>query len=250
MESTKTLAAAVVDFHSHILPGVDDGSRSLEESLKLLKLEAAQGIRHVVATPHFYPDHDSPERFLRRREASARALRGAMAGREDLPSVSLGAEVHFYFGISESELLPELTIDGGKCVLVEMPRGTWTRSMYAELEGIWTKQGITPVIAHLDRYISPFRTHGIPEQLAELPVMVQANADFFLERRTSRMALRLLKEDRIHLLGSDCHDLKHRRPNLSEAVEKITEALGKEPIARIARNQRQLLAPAPQRLPL
>ena len=57
---------AIIDFHSHILPGVDDGSQSVQESLAMLKMEAEQGIQHVIATPHFYPKHDSPEHFLER----------------------------------------------------------------------------------------------------------------------------------------------------------------------------------------
>ena len=58
---------AVTDFHSHVLPGVDDGSASVEESLAMLRLAAQQGIRRVVATPHFYPRYDDLERFLERR---------------------------------------------------------------------------------------------------------------------------------------------------------------------------------------
>ena len=59
--------SAVIDFHSHVLPGIDDGSPSVEASVEMLRMEAEQGIRHVVATPHFYPRHDTPEHFLRRR---------------------------------------------------------------------------------------------------------------------------------------------------------------------------------------
>ena len=68
----------VVDFHSHLLPLVDDGSKSIDESIALLRMEAEQGIRRVIATPHFYPQHDSPERFLKRREMAERELREAM----------------------------------------------------------------------------------------------------------------------------------------------------------------------------
>lgn len=236
-----TVTAGIVDFHTHVLPGVDDGSASTAESLELLRLEAEQGIRHVIATPHFYPNHDSPERFLRRREAALAALQAEMTRQDGLPHVSVGAEVYFYSGISDSELLRELTIQGEKSVLVEMPQSPWTESMYAELEGIWTKQGILPVIAHVDRYIRPFRTFQIPERLAQLPVLVQANTSFFLDRSTSRMALRMLRRDQIHLLGSDCHNLRTRRPNLAAAAERITKALGTAPIDRICRNQERAL---------
>ena len=68
----------VTDFHSHILPGVDDGSSSLEQSLQMLRMEAEQGIRHVVATPHFYARYDAPETFLEKRSRAEALLREAM----------------------------------------------------------------------------------------------------------------------------------------------------------------------------
>lgn len=232
--------SSVVDFHSHILPGIDDGSASVEESIKLLQLETEQGIKHVVATPHFYANYDSPQRFLKRRVAAEQQLREAMSKHSGLPDISVGAEVYYFPGISESELLLELTIGGKRCILIEMPHSPWSKSMYRDLEGIYVKQGLTPVIAHVDRYIGPFRTMGIPERLADLPVMVQANAEFFLQRSTSRMAMRMLRDDQIQLLGSDCHNLKDRVPNLGLAVEKIRRKLGDEALARIASYQKDL----------
>ena len=115
--------------------------------------------------------------------------------------------------------------------------------MYRELEQIWVKQNLTPVIAHIDRYIGPFRTHGIPERLEDLPVLVQANAEFFLDRRTSRMALRMLRENRIHLLGSDCHNLTSRKPDLGRAVQKIEKTLGPSVISRLREFEDLVLSP-------
>ncbi len=223
----------VVDFHSHILPQIDDGSRSLEESIQLLALEAQQGIGHVIATPHFYGHRDDPEKFLARRAKAESRLRIEMAMADGLPQVSLGAEVYFFPGISNCDALSALTLAGTNYILVEMPMDTWTDRMYQELEGIWAQQGLTPIIAHIDRYIGPFSTRGIPERLEELPVLVQANASFFLQRTTSRMALRMLREDRIHLLGSDCHNLAKRPPKLGDALTVIRKHLGQEVITRI-----------------
>ena len=223
----------IVDFHSHILPGIDDGSADLEESLQLLRMSARQGVTHMVATPHFYPRYDSPEKFLRRREEAENLLRSAMAEEQDLPEISVGAEVYFFSGISDSELIKALTIEGKRCILIEMPDSPWKESHYRELEGIYTKHGITPIIAHVDRYIRPFHTHGIPERLEELPVIVQANASFFLNSRTRRMAMRMLRKDQIHLFGSDCHNVSRRPPNLGAAVEAIERHLGEEMIEQI-----------------
>jgi len=229
------------DFHTHILPGVDDGSKSLKESIALLQIEAEQGIGRVVATPHFYPQHDSPERFLRRRAAAEARLREELEKHASFPELIIGAEVYYFHGISDSDVLSELTIGDGRCILIEMPHAPWTDSMYRELENIYAKRELIPVVAHLDRYIGPFHTYGIPRRLAELPVMVQANADFFLDRFTASMAIRMLKEDRIHLLGSDCHNLKSRKPNLQEALTIIRRKLGAEAISRVNSHSRHLL---------
>lgn len=231
----------MVDFHSHILPGVDDGSANPEESLAMLALEAEQGIRHVVATPHFYAHHDTPERFLNRRDRAEEALRRKMAGSDGLPQITVGAEVYFFRGMSESEVLSKLTIGQTSYILIEMPPAPWTDDFCRELEEIRSKQGLTPIVAHIDRYVAPFRTHGILRYLEELPVLVQANAEFFLKPATASMALKMLKEDRIHLLGSDCHNMSSRKPNLSAAVRRIEQKLGRKELAGIESYERRIL---------
>lgn len=231
----------IVDCHSHILPELDDGSRSLKESLAMLQQEARQDIRHVIATPHFYARRDNPETFLRERARAAQVLRQVLARFSNAPKLYVGAEVHFFHGMSESDILTELTIDKKGCILVEMPYGKWTADMYRELENIWVRQGLKPVIAHVDRYIHPLKTRQIPEQLAQLPVLVQANADFFLNRATAGFALRLLKADRIHLLGSDCHNLTDRAPNLGDAVDVVRRHLGEDAVHRLNRHAAAVL---------
>lgn len=231
----------MIDFHSHILPGIDDGSGSVEESIRMLRAEAEQGISKVIATPHFYAHHDSPERFLERRKEAEERLREAMERYENMPEIEIGAEVYYFSGISESDVLKLLTIGQKRCILLEMPVSSWTPQMYKEIEAIQVKQGITPIIAHMDRYIAPFRTRGIPERLAELPVAVQVNASFFLRRSTASMAIRMLRRDQIHLLGSDCHNMDMRPPNLGPALQVIRRRLGDEAIDRILRNGESVL---------
>jgi len=217
-----------IDFHSHILPGIDDGSKSVEQSITMLKMAAEQGIDHVVATPHFYARHDTPERFLARRADAEQRLREEMARHTRLPQISMGAEVYFFRGISDCDKLSNLTFGQKNYILIEMAASPWTEAMLAEVGQIYYKQGITPVIAHVDRYIRPLRSFGIPEKLSQLPVLVQANAEFFLRPYTTAMALRMLRRQQIHLLGSDCHDLLHRPPNLGMAYDKIKKCLGPE----------------------
>ena len=229
------------DFHSHILPRMDDGSGNVEESLAMLRMEAEQGIRQVVATPHFNARYDDPAHFLSRRAAAAQQLREAASQQEDLPRILLGAEVHYFQGISDSEVLRSLTIDGTNCVLIEMPPAPWTEQMYRELEWIHAKQGLIPVIAHIDRYVGPIKNHGILRRLQTLPVLVQANASFFLKWTTAPYGLRLLRQKRIHLLGSDCHNMTDRAPNLGAAAQRIDQACGAAALERICRQEQRVL---------
>lgn len=229
------------DFHSHILPGVDDGSQSVEESLAMLRALGQQGIIRVIATPHFYPDSDNPAAFLKRRTEAMGRLRSAMAGQDGFPVVELGAEVHYFPGISDCEILPQLTIGGKRCILIEMPPPPWSEKMYRELEGIYTKQNLRPILAHIDRYVRPFRTYGILKRLESMPVLVQANGSFFLSRSTGKMALRLLRQGRIHLLGSDCHNMTDRAPNLGAAAEIIRRHCGLGALRKIEQQEDAIL---------
>ena len=232
----------ISDFHSHILPGIDDGSASADESLALLALEAQQGVPLVAATPHFYAHRDTMEDFLDRRATAADALRRGAGPDPDLPDILLGAEVYYFSGISRSEQIRHLALGDTGHILIEMPMGTWTDDMYRELARIPENLGLTPIIAHVDRYLGRFLDHGIPERLAQLPVLVQANGSFFLNRATAAKALRMLRQKQIHVLGSDCHNTAVRVPNLGPAAQRIRRELGPEAIAWIRKNERRILS--------
>lgn len=235
----------MIDFHSHILPGIDDGSSSLEMSIEMLKMEARQGITHVVATPHFYAQSDKLDAFLQRRDEAYRALQEEMKKHPGLPEVILGAEVSFFRGISESEFLNKLTIHRNRCLLIELPPMPWDASVYRELEAIWIRREVLPILAHIDRYLTPWNSRRTLQQLSRLPVILQANAEFFLNRRTAKMAMAMLKKQQIQLLGSDCHNMSSRRPNLDQAVERIVQKLGADSLSIISEYEHKVLNDLP-----
>ena len=238
----------VVDFHAHVLPQIDDGSGSVKESLAMLRMEAEQGVRRVVATPHFYAQVDSVKPFLERRSAAVSRLLEAMEGVPGLPRLSVGAEVHYFSGIGDAEILPELAIDNGRFVLIEMPMRVWTDTMYRDLENIHEHFGLIPIVAHVDRYIGPLQTYGIPERLMELPVIVQANAGFFQRISTRSLALRMLEKGQIHLLGSDCHNMKDRPVNIKAAIDLIVKKLGPGAIAQLNACERWVMSGQRQKM--
>ena len=203
----------IADMHTHILPKVDDGSPDVDTSVRMLDAMYEQGVRRVVATPHFYANHDSPQRFLDRRAAAAEKLKAVWKWPD--MQLRIGAEVHYFDGISDCEALKDMAIEGTNLILVEMQSAPWSERCFDELLGIRQKQGLIPVIAHLDRYITPLRQFGIPQRLAQLPVLVQINTESLLQRWSRGMVLRLLREGQVHMLGSDCHSMGSRKPNLA-----------------------------------
>lgn len=223
----------VVDFHTHILPGIDDGSSSVEESLAMLQMEKEQGASLVVATPHFYPQNDRPEKFLQRRKAAFEQLTEKISPDDKLPQIILGAEVYYFKGIGQWEGLRDFAIENTNYLLLEMPMVKWDSRMYDDIYDIYRSQGLVPIIAHLDRYINIFNVKGVVDNLSELPVVIQANAGFFLDKSSKRLALKLLKNNVINIIGTDCHNLQSRKPNLKAALETIEQQLGEEYIKRI-----------------
>ena len=234
-------SSMIVDFHTHILPGVDDGSSSIECSRQMLFMLKRQGITHIVATPHFYASYDDPVHFLKRRQTAYERLCAAMI--PDPPELLLGAEVRFFEGISDCDDLKQLAIGNTGHILIEMPPAPWSDRMLWELTELKYKYGLTPILAHLDRYISPWRNGGLPQKLRELPVLVQVNTSAFLRVSTRRMALRLLRDGTMHLLGSDCHNITSRRPDMAKAFEVISRGLGQEALDRIHQMGQQVLQP-------
>ena len=231
----------MVDFHSHVLPGVDDGAEDIDTGLAMLRESFRQGVDLLCATPHFYADVDNPAAFLKNREAAYRALRGAMQGEENLPKILLGAEVLYFPGISVADEIRDLCLQGTPFLLVEPPMLPWSDSMLDEVELCGRNLGCVPVLAHIDRYMRLLRDPTLFDRVRGRRLLIQANASFFLHRGSRDFALDCLSRGRIHFLGSDCHDLDARRPNLAYAAEIIAAAGLTPALERLDANVRKAL---------
>jgi len=204
----------MTDIHCHVLPQMDDGSQSVEESLAMLEAMAAQGVDRVVATPHFYAHENSPEEFLARRTARMEKLAGVL--HPDLPALKLGAEVYYFEGVSRCEELEALKIEGTGLLLLEMPFCRWSRRMLQEVWEIHSSRA-TVLLAHIERYLR-WQDRETWDMLAKWGVLNQCNASFFLRWQTRQKALRMLREGRVQLLGSDSHNMESRPPQLGAAL--------------------------------
>ena len=213
----------MIDFHSHILPGIDDGSSSIDESISLLNMLKDQGIKTVVATPHYDAKHDTPEAFIEKRGESYESLLPRIE--EKMPKVILGAEVSYYPGIERLKGITSLTAGDSGLLLLEMPIAVWSDYIVKELIELTTTKNMTVVIAHAERYLG-LQNQKTIELLNDSGILRQYNADFFLRFGQKHRALKMLERGEIHLIGSDCHNLSTRPPRIGEAYNLIRHKLG------------------------
>ena len=228
----------MIDFHSHILPGIDDGSRDLAMTGHMLRKVVRQRVAVMAATPHFYGDKDTIERFLKRRQE---ALEKTLPLAEEAGIQLLaGAEVAYFDNMSQAAGIEKLTLAGTEILLVEMPFRAWSRREIQELDRL-LHEGYQLMLAHLERYLGFQKDKGILEAIYERPIFVQLNAESLLGFWNGQKALKLFKEGRAHLLGSDCHNLTSRPPNLAEGRAVIEKKLGRAKLAQIDELGRSLL---------
>ena len=215
----------MIDWHSHVLPGVDDGAHDIGESLSMLGMLSEQNADTVCATPHFYANASSIEEFLERRAEAAELLASSAGG--SAPRILLGAEVKYYPGISKLSRLFELGIEGTRMLLVEMPHDRWTEYTQRELVELSGAGRATIMLAHIERYLKlqPERTW---ERLYESGITAQVNASFLTSALTRHRALSMLRDGRIHFIGSDCHNTTRRAPDIGRAYDIVTRKLGCE----------------------
>lgn len=201
----------MIDVHTHILPEMDDGSKSVAQSIAMLQEEKKNGIHTVVLTPHFYASQNDPQAFLRRRDRSLQLLQTALT--DDLPRLLLGAEVQYFEGICQVAELKELCIEGSDLLLLEMPEGRWSERVIRDVLQLQSSSNMTVMLAHIERYMK-FQPKSAWGMLRRNGVLMQVSAAFFLNWRTRFTARRMLRKGEIHMLGSDCHNMSKRRPNL------------------------------------
>lgn len=213
----------MIDIHTHILPRMDDGSGSLEESLAMAKESARQGVRLLAATPHFYATQENPNSFLRRRERSLALLESAW--QDGFPTLLVGAEVRYFDGISRVEKIAHLTLDHTRILLLEMPFTSWSGRMVDEVLELQRSRGLQVLLAHVERYLKD-QDGQVWETFRQNGVWMQCNANFFLRWQTKHKAQALFKKGEIQMLGSDTHNMTSRPPNLAMARDALVKSLG------------------------
>ncbi len=218
----------MIDFHTHILPGLDDGADFLADSLVMARMAWAEGTRAMVLTPHCHVGkyHNGRERII----TQTSVLRQHF-WEEGIPVVLFpAAEVYLHAD------LPGQVVDGdiltindmGKHLLVELPFGRvppYTEEVLCTLLHL----GITPVLAHPERCDPLVANLHFLEQLVSQGILIQMNAGSITGDYgpvTAQRAELLVRRGWVHLLGSDAHSINQRPPGLSRAIRQIAGMVG------------------------
>ncbi|MBE6532487.1 MAG: hypothetical protein E7676_03130 [Ruminococcaceae bacterium] len=203
----------IIDFHSHILPGADHGSASLEISNKQLALAKESGVNRVISTSHFYPHVHTVDTFLEKRNNAYSALLPHIP--KDM-EIRLGAEVLICNGIENLPGLERLFVNGTNTLLLELSFSDF-RSEYAESVSTMVKNGVNVVLAHADRYNPAF----IEEMLA-CGAKIQLNAKALNTLFKRKVLYDWLSRGVVVALGSDIHGVdKTAYSSLLKAYGKI-----------------------------
>lgn len=216
------------DIHCHIIPSVDDGADTREEAVRMLRMEYRQGVRKIIATPHFRrrmfetPLEQIKEQFEILKEDAA-----GVAGDLEL---YLGCEFHTNKEMVEMLRTGQImTMAGSRYVLTEFSgssEGSYIRERLYSL----LSHGYRPIVAHVERYEAMRKNFSLAEEIADMGAFIQVNADSILGKDgfgAKRYCGKLLKAGLVHFAGSDCHGSSRRISRIGEAYDYVSRKVGK-----------------------
>lgn len=218
----------MLDMHCHILPGIDDGAKDLEESLAMARMYVEQGYDAVIATPHYYKGrYDS---LREHNEAALNELRSRLA-EENIPlEVYLGNELYYEAGLdlnlSRKTVLP---LAGSNYVLTEFPM-SGPRPRITEFAYSLQMAGFVPIMAHVERYTYVADDPSMLIKYIHKDIHMQMNLDSLLSpsERIKSCARELLERQMIHLVATDAHSSEWRKPDPKEALEALKELVDED----------------------
>jgi protein-tyrosine phosphatase len=231
-----------IDLHCHLLPGIDDGSSSIVETVEMLRIAHQRGTRGIVATPHVF----QPMFATRSQVALCGSFSRMMEELTDMASYSDHSflqEIEVHLG-AENLVTPEflqaleerkvLTLNGSRYLLVEFPLFMPFPLIVSAVDQILEKEMI-PVLAHVERYEAFDQELERLDDLRHRGCVIQVNAEAFSNggaNERSTLALSLAKSGLVDVIASDGHNLKVRQPEVKGAFERLSEEFPEETVDR------------------
>ena len=215
------------DIHSHILCEIDDGPKNFDESVALLNAAVADGVKNLVATPHFFPNIHALHQKLTTAKNIFSQLEDYVKKNNIPVTLLCGFEVRYFRGISRIDGLDQLCINNSNVLLLELSREPITEEIIDEILRL-CYMGYIVVLAHIERYVKMPGFEDLKQSIIDGEIIAQCNAASFVKGRFKRQALQLLGDNLVDLIASDMHSTNKRPPYLKKAYEIIEKKMGKE----------------------
>jgi len=222
----------VIDLHTHILPGIDDGAETVDESISLIRAEIESGVKTIALTPHFNVNASEQQDYLTAYNTAFYKLHEAINEHKLPIRLIQGAEVAF------TSLSPELDLDSlcyenTNTILIELPM-TYYPPYSREILYRMQLDGYTPMIAHAERYAYFAKKPALLEKLVQTGALVQINAGSLIKKgKIRRRALKMISRGLVHAIATDTHSMAMRPPRLDMAHEIVAKKLGTETAQRL-----------------
>lgn len=199
----------MLDMHTHILPNVDDGSKSLDISRGLLKEEIEEGITKVILTPHQNKNNLNKKELIEKFNSFKESVKDLNI------ELALGSEIYYYQGLKDDLMKDKiLTMDNSKYILVEF--STRIEENIGDILYDLSLTGFKIILAHIERY--PYLKMTDYDEIHKY-AKIQVNSKAILDKNYKKQMKYLLKNDLIDFIASDCHDLDRRNVEFKEALK-------------------------------
>lgn len=224
----------MIDIHSHIVFDVDDGPKTLEESLSLIEESYRQGVRIIVSTSHRRKGmFETPEDIIFKNFS---IVKHEAEKRFEHLQILYGGELYYTSDMLEKLKLKQIpTLNNTKFALIELSMQTSWKDIHTALSNV-LMLGITPVVAHIERYNALENQKERVKEIINMGCYTQINSSHILKqklfndkhKRFKKRARYFLEENLVHFVASDMHNLDVRPPFLAEAYKIICRDFGKE----------------------
>ena len=239
----------MLDLHAHILPGIDDGADTIEESIQMCEMAYKDGIRTIVATPHIGKFQNSKEIILKK----THELKDELLARQIDINLFCGADLEFTAEVLDFANNNSLvTINNSRYLLLDIPNSLLPPNVERHINSLLEK-GIVPIISHPERCIQIQEDLGILYRVIKLGVVVQITAASITGKMGSHAesaVLTILKHNLAHVIATDTHGINKRPPVLSEAVNIASGIIGRDlALAMVTTNPQNIIDDKPLTLP-
>lgn len=233
----------MIDLHCHILPGIDDGAKTMEDSLAMAREAVDEGITHILATPHY-----KNGRWTNEKDS---IIQGVAAVQQELNNRAIpltlfpGQEVRIVGELMEDIAKNKIQFidEGNQYLLIEFPTATipaFTDSLFFNLQ----KTGVTPIIVHPERNHAILNDPTLLLNLVERGALAQLTGGSYIGsfgKKIQKFSKQLIEANLVHFIASDAHNITSRTFYMKDAYQRLEKEFGKEKVSKLKQVTKDLI---------